>query len=111
MPGNCFSPLEVWITDPESSSIWYEPTWHVGVVSKNYTTIRVFPLYNNTNIVNATFKYSDDGIDWNLIGVDENGGFEGFIVDGGGDNRKMGNHSLNDLFRNLIVPCFQLPGR
>jgi hypothetical protein len=55
--------------------------------------------------MSTLFEYSDNEIDWYPIGVDVNGGFEGFIIEEpGGDNVKIGDEGWGILWDTYALP-------
>ena len=78
-----------WITNPSNTSQLYDPSWAVTVVHEQVTEVRAVELNLAEDIVSTLFEYSTDGINWIAIGLDTNGGFEGFLLSDG-ENIKIG---------------------
>jgi len=72
---------KVWITDPLSTDLLYEPTWDYAVVTEEKIILSAVQIGGSEEIAYTIFDYSLDGSEWIQIGMDTNGEFQGFVFE------------------------------
>ena len=90
------TPPEVWITSPSPSGRCHESSWEIAPVSEEVIMISASQINGSEEISYTLFEYSSDETEWIPIGIDDYGGFEGYILEDSdnppwyGGNKKIG---------------------
>lgn len=87
--GKSNNPPEPSIVEPSDDALLSNCAPDIVLVQDRETVIRAVDLGLEDDIACAIFEYSVDGRNWSIIGMDDNGGFEGGLLREG-ENLKAG---------------------
>lgn len=82
------------ICNPVNDGLFFDPGCNSTLVYSNEINIKAVDINCSEDIVSTVFEYSIDGNNWVNLGIDDYGGFNGFIAPSG-MNRKWGEEGWN----------------